>query len=388
MQNSNKQANMDLSWIGGAAGGLLSSIGSAISSSKMIKAQKQENALNRQFNADEAQKARDFESEMFDRTNSYNTPKNVVNRLVDAGLNPALAFGGFQNAAFGGNSAAAFSNNGVGSPLPDFTGLSSAGRSYLDAQEAQSRIHLNESEARKRESETDWMNILNQNLDEMQKLGIEISRFDLNMKPDEAKLLSENVKIANQTFKNLQTVGLISSQQLQQACTETYYKEIKEQAGIAESIARVKSLFAKANLDDFTAYKLSVLLSYDIAESKSRTAYNLNAAKDEAQSAKEHRERANLIHFDNLKNQKMREICGLGHLAKQQYEIIDTTIDDLKNEMGNRDANTVINGLQGAADIGFNVFDRTNKGTKRWRPGMKSNSGRLVVPSGFNPRPI
>lgn len=379
---------VDLSWIGGAAGGLLGSIGSAISSSKMIKAQKQENALNRQFNAEEAQKSRDFESEMFDRTNSYNTPKNVVNRLVDAGLNPALAFGGFQNAAFGGNSAAAFSNNGVGSPLPDFTGLSSAGRSYLDAQEAQSRIHLNESEARKRESETDWMNILNQNLDEMQKLGIEISRFDLNMKPDEAKLLSENVKIANQTFKNLQTVGLISSQQLQQACTETYYKEIKEQAGIAESIARVKSLFAKANLDDFTAYKLSVLLSYDIAESKSRTAYNLNAAKDESQSAKEHRERANSIHFENLKNQKMREICGLGHLAKQQYEIIDTTIDDLKNEMGNRDANTVINGLQGAADIGFNVFDRTNKGTKRWRPGMKSNSGRLVVPSGFNPRPI
>lgn len=379
----------DLSWIGGAAGGLLSSIGSAISTSKMIKAQKQENALNRQFNAEEAQKARDFESEMFDRTNSYNNPKNVVNRLVDAGLNPALAFGGFQNASFGGNSAAAFSNNGVGSPLPDFTGLSSAGRSYLDAQEAQSRIHLNESEARKRESETDWMNILNQNLDELQKIGIDLSRADLSMKPNEAKLLAENVQIANQTFKNLQTVGAISSQQLQQACTETYYKEIKEQAGIAESIARVKSLFAKANLDDFTAYKLSILLSYDIAESKSRTAYNLNAAKDEAQSAKEHRERANLIHFDNLKNQKMREICGLAHLSKQQYEIIDMTIADLENQIGNRDANTVINGLQGAADIGFNIFDRTSKGTKRWHPGMKYKGFSIIPgPRSIPVRPI
>lgn len=382
--NFNKMA--DFSWIGGAAGGLLGSISSAISSSKMIKAQKQENALNRQFNADEAQKSRDFELDMFNRTNSYNTPKNVVNRLVDAGLNPALAFGGFQNASFGGNSAAAFSNNGVGSPLPDFTGLSSAGRSYLDAQEAQSRIHLNESEARKRESETDWMNILNQNLDELQKIGIDLSRADLNMKPNEAKLLAENVQIANQTFKNLKTVGLISSQQLQQACTETYYKEIKEQVGIAESIARVKSLFSKANLDDFTAYKLAVLLSYDIAESESRTAYNLNAAEDKAQSAREHSERANLIHFDNIKNEQMRKICGLGHLAKQQYEIIDVTIEDLKNQMGNRDANTVINGLQGAADIGFNVFDRTSKGTKRWRPVMKVN-GNTVIPyaRGFRP---
>lgn len=375
----NKMGKADLSWIGGAAGGLLGSIGSAISSSKMIKAQKQENALNRQFNADEAQKARDFESEMFDRTNFYNTPKNVVNRLVDAGLNPALAFGGFQNAAFGGNSAAAFSNGGVGSPLPDFTGLSSAGRSYLDAQEAQSRIHLNESEARKRESETDWMNILNQNLDEMQKLGIEISRFDLNMKPNEAKLLAENVQIANQTFKNLQTVGAISSQQLQQACTETYYKEIKEQVGIAESIARVKSLFAKANLDDFTAYKLSVLLSYDIAESNSLTNLNNASASNQTAQASEHSENAKRIHFENIKNEQMRKICGLRHLAKQQYEIIDKTIEDLENQIGNRDANTVINGLQGAADIGFNVFDRTSKGTKRWRPGMKYK-GVPVVP--------
>lgn len=128
MAESQKQAKMDLSWIGGAAGGLLSSISSAISANKQIKAQKEENALNRQFNADEAQKSRDFELDMFNRTNSYNDPKQVVARLSKAGLNPALAFGGFQNAAFGGNSAAAFSNNGVGTPLPDFTGLSAQSR--------------------------------------------------------------------------------------------------------------------------------------------------------------------------------------------------------------------------------------------------------------------
>lgn len=370
----------DLSWIGGAAGGLLGSIGSAIASRKMIKFQREENALNRQFNADEAQKSRDFQLDMYNKTNSYNTPKNVVSRLVDAGLNPALAFGGFQNAQFGGSSAAASSQSSVGSPLPDFTGLQSAGRSYLDAQVAQSVIRLNNSEANKKESETDWMNVLNQNLDELQKLGIEISRADLNMKPDEAKLLSENVKIATQSFKNLVTVGKISEQQLQHACTENFYQSIKEQAGITESIARIKSLFAKANLDDFTAYKLGVLLSYDIAESQSRTNLNNSSASNQSAQAAEHSETTKKIHFENIKNEQMRKICGLRHLAKQQYEIIDKTIEDIDNQMGNRDANTIINGLQGAADLGFNIFDRSSKGTKRWRPGQ-TYKGKKIVPS-------
>ena len=43
--------------------------------------------------AQEAQKQRDFSESMWKRQNAYNTPKNQMQRLRDAGLNPALMYG-------------------------------------------------------------------------------------------------------------------------------------------------------------------------------------------------------------------------------------------------------------------------------------------------------
>tara|TARA_B100000900_G_scaffold395620_1_gene394172 strand:+ start:226 stop:996 length:771 start_codon:yes stop_codon:yes gene_type:complete len=41
----------------------------------------------------EAQRQRDFSESMWNRQNAYNTPKNQMQRLKDAGLNPALMYG-------------------------------------------------------------------------------------------------------------------------------------------------------------------------------------------------------------------------------------------------------------------------------------------------------
>lgn len=45
------------------------------------------------FNAEQAQLNRNFQREMWSANNEYNTPTKQVARLVDAGLNPALAYG-------------------------------------------------------------------------------------------------------------------------------------------------------------------------------------------------------------------------------------------------------------------------------------------------------
>lgn len=92
---------MDLSKIGGAltsfnpligaATSLFGSIfGNSQSSSnvdKQIAAQRQENALNREFNANQAQIAREFDAnfqrELIQSYRDYNTPQAMMKRLQD-----------------------------------------------------------------------------------------------------------------------------------------------------------------------------------------------------------------------------------------------------------------------------------------------------------------
>ena len=46
--------------------------------------------MNNDFNAAEAEKARRYQSEMWNKTNDWNSPKNVRKRLEEAGYNPYL----------------------------------------------------------------------------------------------------------------------------------------------------------------------------------------------------------------------------------------------------------------------------------------------------------
>lgn len=48
------------------------------------------NRMNNEFNAREAEKARQYQSEMWNKTNDWNSPKNVRKRLQEAGYNPYL----------------------------------------------------------------------------------------------------------------------------------------------------------------------------------------------------------------------------------------------------------------------------------------------------------
>ncbi len=74
--------------------GLISGVGSAIgnifgtisSNSQNMKI----NRMNNEFNAREAEKARQYQTEMWNKTNDWNSPKNVRKRLQEAGYNPYL----------------------------------------------------------------------------------------------------------------------------------------------------------------------------------------------------------------------------------------------------------------------------------------------------------
>lgn len=355
---ADKSDKMDMFGIGSAVGGLLSSIGSVVSANKQIKAQKQENALNRQFNADEAQKSRDFESEMFERTNSYNTPKNVVNRLVDAGLNPALAFGGFQNASFSGNSAAAFSNGGVGTPLPDFTGITSAGQALLNARLIESQANKNDAEANKLNKETSW-------IDKAVQAGIDLknSQISLNDKQQQQlDVLMDNIDASTREInKRIPLLG----KQLDLLKKEDFYYTFRATASIGKDIATIQNLFADAHLKEVDAFRVAFLLGSEknllvaraneansqatlngqyVKESQSREKLN-NQLSDESSS------RTDLNNFQNLLNdQKLRDY-GLSHLSKQQVQSIQQTIDTMKSQMYSNYGHLVIDGINAYSNI-------------------------------------
>lgn len=70
--------------------GAVSGIGNIFSSAHSNSQNMKINRMNNEFNAREAEKARQYQSEMWNKTNDWNSPKNVRKRLQEAGYNPYL----------------------------------------------------------------------------------------------------------------------------------------------------------------------------------------------------------------------------------------------------------------------------------------------------------
>ena len=91
--NLNCQLSFIPALIGAAAaigGGILASK----SNSSSNKSNAQINQMNNEFNAAEAEKARRFQLDMWNRENEYNTAFAQRQRLSEAGLNPYLMMDG------------------------------------------------------------------------------------------------------------------------------------------------------------------------------------------------------------------------------------------------------------------------------------------------------
>ena len=75
-------------------GDVASAIGNTVSTNKTNKTNMAINQMNNEFNATEAEKARQFQLDMWNKTNEYNTASSQRQRLEEAGLNPYLMMNG------------------------------------------------------------------------------------------------------------------------------------------------------------------------------------------------------------------------------------------------------------------------------------------------------
>lgn len=182
-----------LSWLTGV-GGLLGGIGSSIFSNsamnKQLKLQQQENEKNRQFNAQQAKLAREYNTQMVNSQNEYNLPSNVVRRLKDAGIHPALAFGNgtmpLSSVGVGGT-ASASSSGSVGTGLPDFSGLSQSGSSLYGIANTASTL-----------ADADYKRELATLTAEQAQYYPQIAKGQITLTNSQVKVNLQNVKLSKQ----------------------------------------------------------------------------------------------------------------------------------------------------------------------------------------------
>lgn len=114
-------------------GDIVSSIGNAVSTNKTNKTNMAINQMNNDFNAAEAEKARQFQLDMWNKTNEYNSASAQRSRLEEAGLNPYLMMnGGSAGAAqSAGSSSPASATPPLSMQRQDFLGISNTLSSAL-----------------------------------------------------------------------------------------------------------------------------------------------------------------------------------------------------------------------------------------------------------------
>lgn len=112
-------------------GPIASTVGSIISTNKANNSNMAINRMNNEFNAAEAQKNRDFQLDMWNRTNEYNSPAAARQRRSEAGYNPYLGFEDSGTAASVGSTNPATASPPLSMQRQDFSGLTNSLSSAL-----------------------------------------------------------------------------------------------------------------------------------------------------------------------------------------------------------------------------------------------------------------
>lgn len=150
-------------------GQVASSIGNAISTNKINKTNMAINQMNNEFNSVEAEKARQFQLDMWNRTNEYNSASAQRSRLESAGLNPYLLMNGGSagTAQSAGSTSPASTSPPLSMQRQDFSGLSNTLSTALqianqtkemnaNVQSLQSQKSLYDAQANSILSNVDW----------------------------------------------------------------------------------------------------------------------------------------------------------------------------------------------------------------------------------------
>lgn len=200
--------------------GAISSLGNVFSSARSNSQNMKINRMNNEFNAREAEKARQYQTEMWNKTNDWNSPKNVRKRLQEAGYNPYLGLdssnvGTAQNVGSSPASAASpIQNNpvqfdGFQNALSTAIQMSNSTKvSNAEADSLQGQKGLADAQAAAALSGIDWYKLTPEYRNWLQTTGM--SRAQLSFNTDKQNL--ENMQWINKIQRAQRTDILLSNE--------------------------------------------------------------------------------------------------------------------------------------------------------------------------------
>lgn len=201
--------------------GAVSGIGNIFSSSHSNSMNMKINRMNNEFNAREAEKARQYQSEMWNKTNDWNSPKNVRKRLEDAGYNPYLGLdssnvGAAQSTGSSSPASAAspIQNNpvqfdGFQNALSTAVQMANATKvSNAEVSNLQGQKSLSDAKAADTLSNIDWYKLTPEYRNWLQTTGM--SRAQLSFNTDRQNL--ENMQWINKIQRAQRTDILLSNE--------------------------------------------------------------------------------------------------------------------------------------------------------------------------------
>lgn len=205
----------------GLASGVASLAGNLIGTSSSNSKNMRINKMNNEFNALEAEKARKYQTEMWNKTNEWNSPKNIRKRLEAAGYNPYLGMdssnvGTAQNSASSSPASAAspIQNNplqfdGIQHSLSTAIQMDNATKvSNAEVSNLQGQKSLSDAKAADTLSNIDWYKLTPEYRNWLQTTGM--SRAQLSFNTDRQNL--ENMQWINKIQRAQRTDILLSNE--------------------------------------------------------------------------------------------------------------------------------------------------------------------------------
>lgn len=205
----------------GLASGAASLAGNLFGTSSSNSKNMQINKMNNEFNAREAEKARQYQTEMWNKTNEWNSPKNIRKRLQEAGYNPYL---GMDSSNVGtAQSAGSSSPASAASPIQNnpmqFDGIQNALSTAIQMDNAtkvsnaevsnlQGQKSLSDAKAADTLSNIDWYKLTPEYRNWLQTTGM--SRAQLSFNTDRQNL--ENMQWINKIQRAQRTEILLSNE--------------------------------------------------------------------------------------------------------------------------------------------------------------------------------
>lgn len=292
---------------------------------EQLKVQQQENALNREFNSQQAQLNRDFQRSMWDAYNAYNSPSAQMQRFREAGLNPNLIYGSL-NQSVGSTqpgSAASYSS-GISPVSLDTSNLSNLGATAESALQNVANYNKTKAEASITATRAQYEEAAIQNSITLGKLQIiDLQNYnDLNPLRKDKMAAELNVfsQTANKLMAEIDSINadiLIKNQDLilkeletafASASFEDRLRKIAAEADISETEARYKAKCIAATIAaQYAGVELSKLQGeYYSAVSEGQRLMNKSTGE------------FNRLNLDILKVEKNTMLLNYGRLSAGQ----------------------------------------------------------------------